>query len=126
MIGKKNLKPLLSCLGAAVLFWLVNSLNQEHTAYLDYPLRIIPHEREKIVTELLLPREVRLEVTGSGWSLMRYNIPIGIKPIEIKLRRGKKVVKDEQLFKTASEQLRKLKVRKVVTSSAYLSAPDDD
>ena len=69
-----------------------------------------------------LPHEIVLEVTGSGWNLVRYIYARKSDPIEISLSNPLKTkfIGKKQLYQLATEKLSKLTVNKVITDKLSL------
>jgi hypothetical protein len=92
LIGLKNMLPsaeenwkiLVLCFLGATIFWFFNSLNKEYSARIKYPIEFVFDADETVVVEPL-PEDVRLEVRGGGWNLLRKTFWFNVNPVYITL-----------------------------------------
>ena len=72
------------CFLAAATFWFLNALNEDYSATVRYPLEFI-YDQEKYMAVDRLPEDIQLNVNGLGWNLLRNNLGIKVKPIQVPL-----------------------------------------
>jgi len=106
-----NWKAILLCLGAAMVFWLFNALNKEHTADLQYPVQIV-HNAEQFVPAGKLPDRVPLNVTGKGWNLLAASLGVRMDPVIIDplSQTGVTRIGADELMRQFSPALGKLRI----------------
>ncbi|MCP3660143.1 MAG: hypothetical protein GY830_07495 [Bacteroidetes bacterium] len=117
MITKDNLRILLSCMGIAILFWLLNALGHDYTSQLDYPIKIIyklPAKKRKRINKT--PNKVKIEVNGKGWDLLKFKFK---KPPSIKIvvgrYRSRSYFTNYELRKAFKKKIDNFTVNKVIT-----------
>lgn len=77
-------KVIALCFLGATIFWFFNALNKDYTARIRYPVSFA-YESEETIAVDPLPDEVRLEVRGGGWNLLRKTFWFNVQPVEISL-----------------------------------------
>lgn len=99
------------CLGASMVFWLFNALNKEHTADLNYPVRI-RYNSKKYIPVGSLPDKVPLNVTGKGWNLLAASLGVRMDPVMLipEGETGTTNIEGDELLKVFSPVLGKLKI----------------
>lgn len=120
-INTKNWRAMLLCLMAATIFWFFNALNKNYTANLSVPVKIdFDHERFMAVSEL--PDEVRINLSGVGWSLFRRSIGLRTPPLAIPLDQPNQVRKipASSLPAIFSSQMEDLQINYILTDTLYL------
>lgn len=82
-------RAVTACLLAAGLFWQMNALNKTYTTRLNVPLAW-RFDTARYVPLRPLPTALPVVVTGEGWRLLRANLGLGVKPLELRpaSRRG--------------------------------------
>jgi hypothetical protein len=97
------------------MFWVLNALNKVYTTDINYPVSFIVDE-SKVVLAKEPPSTIRLEVTGSGWRLLRYLLRLHVQPIELPVAQISKKgqIKGEYLWPIFNKRLKDLKVRRVL------------
>ncbi len=75
-------KSFLFCVVGATILWICSSLNEVYTTKISYPVCFVTEQSQKVVAQDL-PAQVTLEVTGSGWRLLRYLLRLNVLPLEI-------------------------------------------
>jgi hypothetical protein len=80
--GKSRWRTFCLCIGGAIVFWLLNALNKVYTTEIDYPVSFIM-DGSKVPLTQALPSTLRLEVTGSGWKLLRYVLRLNAQPVQL-------------------------------------------
>lgn len=99
------------CLGASMVFWLFNALNKEHTADLNYPVRIL-YDGKKYIPVGALPDRVPLNVTGKGWNLLAASLGVRMDPVMLMPsgETGTTRISGDELLRLFSPVLGKLKI----------------
>ena len=79
------------CIIAATTFWFFSALNKsDYTTQINYPVTFAyPEDSTYPLSQL--PEEIRLQVNGGGWDLLRKTILVNVQPIEITLDEPTKV-----------------------------------
>ena len=97
-------RAVTACLLAAGLFWQMNALNKTYTTRLNVPLAW-RFDTARYVPLRPLPTALPVVVTGEGWRLLRANLGLGVKPLELRpaSRRGTRYLLDK-LVGTGIEQ----------------------
>ena len=80
------------CVVAATTFWFLNSLNENYSATVRYPLEFI-YDQDKYIAVDNLPADIQLNVNGLGWNLLRNNLGIKVTPIRIPLENPAEIKK---------------------------------
>ncbi|WP_040417502.1 hypothetical protein [Cyclobacterium qasimii] len=80
-----NLKVVVLCVVTATTFWLLNALNKDnYTTIVNQPVSIQFDEEEYMAVEGL-PNEVKIEINGNGWDLLKKYLGVSQDPLEINL-----------------------------------------
>jgi len=110
------------CLFAATVFWFFNALNKTYTTNISFPLDI-DFNSSNYVAVKPLPEEVRINVTGIGWSLFRRSLGVKVPSLVIPLERPSEVKKivGSTLPGLFSNQLEGLDINFVLTDTLYLN-----
>lgn len=121
-VNKKNWKPVVLCILAATIFWFLNSLNENYTTSLSFPLEFRYNSEEYIPVEPL-PSRLNVNVTGMGWDLFRRSVGLKVSPLVIPLERPSTVKKivGTTLPALFSEQLEGLQINFVVNDTIYVN-----
>lgn len=113
--SKHRWRTIFLCMVGAVVFWLLNALNKEYTTEIDYPVLFVVDKSGEVFAKIP-PATLHLEVTGSGWRLLRYLLRLGVQPVELPFakvaKRGQ--IKSERLYPLFAKKLKDLKVRRVI------------
>ncbi len=70
--------------GIATIFWFLNKLGNEFTATIHYPVKYIDVPENKLIISDL-PEELELELSGRGYTLLKYKFKIISFPIAISI-----------------------------------------
>ncbi|GAB3542600.1 hypothetical protein GCM10027443_43680 [Pontibacter brevis] len=70
---------------AASTFWLLNALNKSYSTQTTYPIRFV-YDQNRLIPIQPLPEEVAINVTGTGWKLLRKVLRLELQPAEIYIR----------------------------------------
>jgi len=120
--NRRNWRAVVLCIFAATVFWFLNALNKTYTTNLTFPLTF-EYDRQSFVPVKSLPKDIRLNVTGNGWSLFRRSTGVKIPPLEIPVERPmetKKIVASN-LPQYFSNQLEGLEINHVLTDTLYVN-----
>jgi hypothetical protein len=119
---KTNWKAVALCLLAATVFWFFNALNKEHTATLRFPLQF-QYNHAKFIPVQELPQHVLLNLTGSGWDLLRKSLGFKVAPLSIEISRPDQSLRitPSAINQAASSQLGQTKVNHVASDTLILS-----
>jgi hypothetical protein len=119
--NRKNWKAVVLSVLAATLFWLFNSLNKTHSANISFPLRF-EYDTEQYLPVSPLPENIRLNVTGPGWELLRKSLGLRVNPLAIHLARPAEVKKivGSSLPPLFSTQIENLQVNFVLADTLYI------
>ena len=80
----ENWKIIALCFLGATIFWFFNALNKEYSTRIRYPVDF-QFDQDSVVVVKDLPDELRLDVSGGGWNLLRKTFWFNITPAEISL-----------------------------------------
>lgn len=72
-------------LGIALFFWFLRALEKEYITHIDHPVvyQNLPAEHMLVNSP---PTRLRLEVSGTGFSILRHNWDISKSPVKINIR----------------------------------------
>jgi hypothetical protein len=120
--NKTNWKAVALCLLAATVFWFFNALNKEHTATISLPVKF-KYDQAHYIPVKKLPQHIQLNLTGSGWDLLRKSLGLKVTPLSIVVERPSEALKisPASLFQSASKQLGQTKLNQVVSDTLLLS-----
>jgi hypothetical protein len=84
-VGKRSRKLLtiLVCLFIASIFWIFNSLNNDYSAIVRYPIKF-EYDKSKYFLHKPFPKHVSVAVSGYGWELLAHTLGIDLKPVVIR------------------------------------------
>ena len=110
------------CLVAATVFWFFNALNKEHTATISFPVDF-QYNQSAFIPVKALPQQVMLNITGSGWDLLRKSLGIKVVPLQIELERPTETLKipPNTVLTLAAAQLGQTKINRVASDTLLLS-----
>lgn len=119
---KTNWKAVALCLLAATVFWFFNALNKEHTATVAFPIEF-RFDRARFIPVKSLPQQVLINVSGSGWDLLRKSLGLKIAPLRIKIERPLESIKisPANMMSAAAEQFGQTKINHVASDTLFLS-----
>jgi hypothetical protein len=118
---KTNWKAVVLCLIAATVFWFFNALNKEHTATIAYPLEL-RYDQARFIPVKNLPSQVSLNITGSGWDLLRKSLGVKVIPIQISLEKPAETFKipPATILPLAVAQMGQTKINHVANDTLFL------
>ncbi len=125
LAGKRRLKMLTIaiCLVLATVFWFFNALNNDYSAIIHYPVKIIYNTKEYQL-DAHTDKYVKVSATGYGWYLLYYSLGLGIGPLELNLENheGSQYVPDSKLLELAKMGLKNVEVNKIVSDTFKIEA----
>lgn len=109
------------CVISATVFWFFNSLNKEHTATISYPVAF-SYDRAQFISVKQLPEHVALNITGSGWDLLRKSLGFKISPLQISLEKPVETHKipPSSILPLALAQMGQTKINHVGSDTLFL------
>jgi hypothetical protein len=118
---RTNWKAVALCIVAATVFWFFNSLNKEHTATISYPLNI-QYDQARFIPVKPLPTHVALNITGSGWDLLRKSLGFKVTPLTMTLEKPTETFKipPASLLSLAAVQLGVTRINHVANDTLHL------
>lgn len=119
--NKKNWKAVVLCLMAATVFWFFNALNKTYTTILAFPVEF-QYDQENFIPVENLPQEVKMNVTGMGWSLLRRSAGVKVPALFMPLERPTDVKKlvGSSLPIVFASQLADLQINFVATDTLHI------
>ncbi|MDH5475616.1 MAG: hypothetical protein OEX22_08010 [Cyclobacteriaceae bacterium] len=120
--SRSSWRAVLLSIGAATTFWFFNSLNQNYTASINYPIHF-EFQQEHYVIINDLPSEVIINVTGGGWTIFRKTFAFNLPSVNIPLGQPADVKKIAcaGLLPVINEQLKELRVNYIVTDTLNIN-----
>jgi hypothetical protein len=125
--NKKNWKAVVLCLLAATVFWFFNKLNKTYTTTLSVPLEF-EYDQDNFVPVVKLPEDIKLNVTGNGWTLLRRSAGVKVASLLFPLEHPHEVKKivGSTLLAFFSNQLTDLQINFVVTDTLWVDIEPND
>jgi len=119
--NRTNWKAIVLCFFAAAIFWLFNAFNKSHTTTLRFPLRF-EFDDQRFVAVKPLPHQIRINVTGSGWELIRKTLGIKLPELIIPLEQPLEARKlpASALTPLLASQLGGLRINYMVTDTLHI------
>lgn len=84
--NRTNWKAVILCLLAATIFWLFNAFNKSHSSTIRFPLHF-DFDAQRYVAVKPLPHQISINVTGSGWELIRRTLGVKLPELVIPVER---------------------------------------
>jgi YbbR domain-containing protein len=84
--NRTNWKAVILCLLAAAIFWLFNAFNKSQSSTIRFPLRF-DYDYQRYVAVKPLPHQININVTGSGWELIRKTLGMKLPELVIPVER---------------------------------------
>jgi YbbR domain-containing protein len=84
--NRTNWKAVILCLLAAAIFWLFSAFNKTHTSTIRFPLHF-DYDDQRYVAVKPLPHQININVTGSGWELIRKTLGVKLPELVIPIER---------------------------------------
>jgi hypothetical protein len=117
-----DLKVVIYCIIAAMVFWFFNAMNRDHTANISYPIKF-EYKDSSLILVNPLPKKINLHVTGYGWNLLRKTFWFNIEPVVYKLEDPlrTKVITARNLLPVVTEQLNGVKVNYLLKDTFWIN-----
>lgn len=119
--NKGNWRAVVLCVMAATVFWFFNALNKTYTTLLSFPIEF-QYDQDNFIPVSDLPIEVKMNVTGMGWTLIRRSAGVKVPALLLPLERPtetKKIV-GSTLPILFSNQIADLQINFVATDTLTL------
>jgi hypothetical protein len=119
---KTNWRAVALCLVAATVFWFFNALNKEHTATISFPIEF-QFNQSAFIPVRALPQNVLINITGSGWDLLRKSVGFKAQPLMVVLDRPVETKKlpPASMLALASTQFGQLKINHIASDTLMVS-----
>jgi hypothetical protein len=124
---RANWKAVMLCFVTALVFWLFNAFNKNHSANIRFPLHF-DYNHDQFVPVVALPRQISINVSGTGWDLFRDQLGWKLPELNIPLERPLEVKKivGASLPPMLQHQLGKLHINYLVTDTLRLQLDEKD
>jgi hypothetical protein len=105
----------------AMIFWFFNALNKEYNTRINYPLQFI-YAGTNLIEVNKLPDQVRLDVSGGGWNLLRKTFWFNISPIIINLENPTEIkyLTNRDIQEIVSEQFEEVQLNSILTDTLFI------
>jgi hypothetical protein len=116
--NRTNWKAVILCLMAATIFWLFNAFNKSHSSTIRFPIHF-EYDHQRFVAVSPLPHQININVTGSGWELIRKTLGLKLPELVIPIDRplDTKKIPARSLAPVLSSQLGGLQINYIVTDT---------
>ncbi len=116
--NRTNWKAVVLCLLAAAIFWIFNAFNKNHSSTIRFPLHF-EYDSQRFAEVTPLPHHISINVSGSGWDLVRKSLGIKLPDLAIPLERPLETRKilTSSLTHIVSSQLGGLQINYMVTDT---------
>jgi YbbR domain-containing protein len=84
--NRTNWKAAMLCFLAAAIFWIFNAFNKSHSSTIRFPLQF-SYDNQRFVPISPLPHNVSINVSSTGWDLMRKTVGFKFPELIIPLER---------------------------------------
>jgi hypothetical protein len=124
---RANWKAVMLCFVAALVFWLFNAFNKNHSANIRFPLHF-DYNHDQFVPVVALPHQISINVSGTGWDLFRDQLGWKLPELNIPLEHPLEVKKivGASLPPMLQHQLGKLHINYLVTDTLRLQLDEKD
>ncbi|MFQ3213609.1 MAG: hypothetical protein ACJAT1_001702 [Marivirga sp.] len=120
-VSNETLKVVVLCIFTATTFWFFNALNDDYTTRISYPIDFVYQDSGLIVVKEL-PDNVKINVTGGGWNLLRKTFWFTIDPVDIQLDNpaNDKYFLGASLYATIADQLNEVQLNFIETDTLWV------
>lgn len=103
---------------AAAIFWLFNAFNKSHSSTIRFPLHF-DYDDQRYVAAQPLPHQININVTGSGWELIRKTLGVKLPELVIPVERPleTKKIPAAAITPLLATQLGSLKINYIITDT---------
>jgi len=108
------------CFLAAATFWLLNAMNRDHSADVQYPV-IFKYDDQQLTNNEEKPQEIRFQAYGQGWDLAKLKLNWFVDPIEVNISNKKRYryVLTSDLKPYLEDKLQDLEIRYFLNDTVY-------
>lgn len=108
------------CLMAATTFWFLNALNKDYSTRLSYPIQF-EYDDSVFVSVTPLPENVRLNVSGYGWNLLKKTLQVNVIPLTYRISSPlqARYITGSNLLPFITEQIRDIKINYIVEDTIF-------
>ena len=120
-VSNETFKVVVLCVVTATTFWFFNALNDNYTTRISYPIKFnYPDSGLVVVTEL--PDNVKINVSGGGWNLLRKTFWFTIDPVEINLENPvtDKFFLGAALYPNIADQMNEIQLNFIETDTLWV------
>lgn len=118
-----NLTIILLCTAAATTFWFFSALNKtDYTTRLDYPI-VFSYSTDSTYLLSQLPENIRVQVRGGGWNLLRKTLMVNTRPVQITLNEPTKTksIPGQALTEEVEAVLGDVRLSYIVTDTLHIN-----
>jgi hypothetical protein len=117
---KYDWKVMFICLLATIVFWLLNSMNRDHSADVGYPV-VFKYNNQELMNNSDVKQEVVFHAYGQGWDLLKLKLNWFVDPIEINIQNKKKFkyILSSELRPYLEDKLPELGIRYFLSDTLY-------
>jgi len=121
-MSNETLKVVVLCFVTATTFWFFNALNDSYTTRINYPVTFIYNDTSYVAVEEL-PDNVKINVSGGGWNLLRRTFWFTIEPLKINLvnPERERFMLGASLYTTLAEQMNEIQLNFVETDTIWFA-----
>lgn len=120
-ISNETVKVVVLCVVTATTFWFFNALNDNYSTRISYPIKFVYQDSALVVVKEL-PDNVKINVSGGGWNLLRKTFWFTIEPVEIQLEDpvNDKYFLGSTLYATIADQLNEIQLNFIETDTLWV------
>ncbi len=117
----KQWKVVVIAFLVATTFWFFNALNKNYTTSLTYPV-FFEFDRDSFMTVRPLPKQITLDITGGGWSLLRRTAIFVPRPVTIAIEQPteKRILNWLELLSDVRGQFPELQINQILQDTLRL------
>jgi len=121
-MSNETIKVVVLCIVTATTFWFFNALNDNYTTRISYPIEFNFKDSAVVVVEEL-PDNVKINVNGGGWNLLRKTFWFTIDPVVIELEdpTNEKFVLGSTLYPTISDQMTEIQLNFIESDTLWVA-----
>ncbi len=115
-------KVISMCILAATTFWFFNALNKsDYTTTINFPIELIYPKKDSLMVVGELPKALRINVTGGGWSLIRKSFGIGTNPLLVRINApaDTRYLLGNSLVPLINDQITTFRLNSVITDTLH-------
>lgn len=111
------------CVIAATTFWFFSALNKsDYTTQINYPITFsYPTDSTYLLSQL--PENIRVQVNGGGWNLLRTTLTLNTPPIEVTLDEPTRIdyITGQSLTDKVRATLGDVRVDRIITDTLRIN-----